>query len=222
MSNYFPKIFRGGGPFGIGRGVSLDELENDLLEALKILQKDSHLSTSGQEQQSIAGDEQNVLKHNESINKNESERSSIQLQSYKNSSLPSFQNRNNQLEMKTSEQVPLSEGLRQFLTNPSSLQINELNALRDSTIEALFMISNELRNRKSIGNEAKEGSINRRFMKDHYEVPDKSDAEKDIQTALGLLMKHKGGAGMGHGRLAGEELEMMESMLRKTVEYFKC
>ena len=176
------------------------------------MKKDSELSASDQKQQSVAENEDKVLKSRQTIDKIEAEQPGAQIQNYKQFSESKFHNKYNQLEA-----ITISERLQQFLTNPSGLQIHELNILRDSMIETLLMISNELRNRTNV----KEGKVNHRFMKDHYEGLDKSDAEKNALTALGLLMKHKGGAGMGHGRLVGEELELMELMLQKTVESFK-
>ncbi len=42
--------------------------------------------------------------------------------------------------------------------------------------------------------------------------------EKDLRLALGLLLKHRGGPGFGHGRLQGKELAMMEDKLRSVVK----
>ena len=38
--------------------------------------------------------------------------------------------------------------------------------------------------------------------------------EQEIKLALGLLLKHRGGPGFGHGRLVGKELDMMAAKLR--------
>ena len=168
------------------------------------MKKDSELSASDQKQQSVAENEDKVLKSRQTIDKIEAEQPGAQIQNYKQFSESKFHNKYNQLET-----ITISERLQQFLTNPSGLPIHELNILRDSMIETLFLISNELRNRTNV----KEGIVN--------DGLDKSDAEKNALTALGLLMKHKGGAGMGHGRLVGEELELMELMLQNTVESFK-
>jgi hypothetical protein len=39
--------------------------------------------------------------------------------------------------------------------------------------------------------------------------------KKSLNVALGLLLKHRGGPGFGHGRLDGHELELLETSLRK-------
>lgn len=38
--------------------------------------------------------------------------------------------------------------------------------------------------------------------------------EQDVKLALGLLLKHRGGPGFGHGRLVGKELDLMAAKLR--------
>jgi uncharacterized protein YoaH (UPF0181 family) len=38
--------------------------------------------------------------------------------------------------------------------------------------------------------------------------------EQDVKLALGLLLKHRGGPGFGHGRLVGRELDLMAAKLR--------
>lgn len=38
--------------------------------------------------------------------------------------------------------------------------------------------------------------------------------DQELRVALGLLLKHRGGPGFGHGRLEGEELDSMSKRLR--------
>jgi hypothetical protein len=38
--------------------------------------------------------------------------------------------------------------------------------------------------------------------------------EQEVKLALGLLLKHRGGPGFGHGRLVGKELDLMAAKLR--------
>ena len=38
--------------------------------------------------------------------------------------------------------------------------------------------------------------------------------EQELRTGLGLLLKHRGGPGFGHGRLQGTELDILEARLR--------
>lgn len=42
-----------------------------------------------------------------------------------------------------------------------------------------------------------------------------------LKTALGLLLKHRGGPGFGHGRLTGDNLLMLEDKLREVVALLK-
>ena len=41
-----------------------------------------------------------------------------------------------------------------------------------------------------------------------------ADLESELRTGLGLLLKHRGGPGFGHGRLNGAELDSLENRLR--------
>ena len=41
-----------------------------------------------------------------------------------------------------------------------------------------------------------------------------TDLEKEVNIALSLLLKHRGGPGFGHGRLEGEQLDLLEQKLR--------
>jgi hypothetical protein len=38
--------------------------------------------------------------------------------------------------------------------------------------------------------------------------------DQEMRTGLGLLLKHRGGPGFGHGRLQGSELDILETRLR--------
>lgn len=48
--------------------------------------------------------------------------------------------------------------------------------------------------------------------------PATATIEREVRLALGLLLKHRGGPGFGHGRLDGRELELMEQKLRDVAE----
>jgi hypothetical protein len=41
-----------------------------------------------------------------------------------------------------------------------------------------------------------------------------SKLEKELKLTLALLMKHRGGAGLGHGRLKGHELQLLAEKLQ--------
>ena len=47
------------------------------------------------------------------------------------------------------------------------------------------------------------------------------DKEKELKLALGLLLKHRGGPGFGHGRLQGKELLLLESKLKSAVRIMR-
>lgn len=125
-----------------------------------------------------------------------------------------------------SEEIPLHEGIQQFLQNPKLMLTQNLHALRDATIEALSLIINEISVRsnapQSVG-ERRPAIINNEFLKRHYSHDESTSKrqKKDIQLALALLLKHKGGSGLGHGRLKDKDLDMLEEKLRKSVEYMR-
>ena len=47
---------------------------------------------------------------------------------------------------------------------------------------------------------------------------DDAKVEREAKLALGLLLKHRGGPGFGHGRLQGKELDMMKAKLREVAQ----
>jgi hypothetical protein len=49
---------------------------------------------------------------------------------------------------------------------------------------------------------------------ENTEAPKEIPLEQEVKLALGLLLKHRGGPGFGHGRLVGKELDLMAAKLR--------
>ena len=49
-------------------------------------------------------------------------------------------------------------------------------------------------------------------------APVSVDDDRERKIGLGLLLKHRGGPGFGHGRLVGRELEKMEETLRAVAQ----
>ena len=47
-----------------------------------------------------------------------------------------------------------------------------------------------------------------------YNSTEQLPLEDELKVALGLLLKHRGGPGFGHGRLQGSELNALELRLR--------
>jgi hypothetical protein len=125
--------------------------------------------------------------------------------------------------------VPIAMGLDQFLQAPRERSNEELNALRDGLIQVLAMIQSELAGRPAAGGggmsvvataEAAKAATDRimRLNAPASATPEGSSAaipiEQDIKLAMGLLLKHRGGPGFGHGRLEGKELDLMAEKLR--------
>ena len=102
--------------------------------------------------------------------------------------------------------------------------IKELLRLRDELFESLSSVQVEITNRKISSTPISTPiSVNRKADKDEISVirpvsdsvqPPKHELNKNVKLALGLLLKHRGGPGFGHGRLEGRELAMLEENLR--------
>ena len=121
----------------------------------------------------------------------------------------------NQFEAKTVN-VPIALGLDKFLQTPRALDIDELSALRDGLIQCLAIVQGEVSARAAapINNVTKD-PVERQFASTTAnDIP----IEKDVKAAIGLLLKHRGGPGFGHGRLQGKELEYLETKLNQVVD----
>jgi len=139
-------------------------------------------------------------------------------------------------EQSSVESKPIALGLDSFLQNPRSMDLNELNALRDGLIQCLSMVQSAV---ISHGTSPNSDDPNRqltpskppiaetsRMVDKYYAAGRPTDGsvaasvsapvpvERDLKLALGLLLKHRGGPGFGHGRLQGPELDLLESKLR--------
>ena len=51
------------------------------------------------------------------------------------------------------------------------------------------------------------------------ELTNEIPVEQEVKLALGLLLKHRGGPGFGHGRLVGKELDLMAAKLRYVIKH---
>jgi hypothetical protein len=137
------------------------------------------------------------------------------------------------------ENVPIAVGLDQFLSEPKKMDVEELSALRDGLIQVLGMLAGEIASRPPapVGAAAAGGAAVAASASDAPNLPAKatleeatqriassmtssggrqggSDATREAKLALGLLLKHRGGPGFGHGRLDGRDLQMLEEKLR--------
>lgn len=130
-----------------------------------------------------------------------------------------------------SEAVPISVGLDQFLDKPKEMEVGELSALRDGLIQVLGMLTMEIASRPPAGagaatpappvshlpsqstlDQATNRIASMTAGSESSSGPPNVTAE--IKLALGLLLKHRGGPGFGHGRLDGHELVMLENKLK--------
>ena len=125
-------------------------------------------------------------------------------------------------------QVPISAGLESFLQSPQYLSIQELSGLRDGLIQCLSMIQMEISKRPLdaptnvpavplIPQPVDNMKVLERVMQTNQKFSS-DEIDKDVKIALGLLLKHRGGPGFGHGRLEGRELSLLEDKLRKAAD----
>ena len=139
----------------------------------------------------------------------------------------------------TGENVPIAVGLDQFLSEPKKMDVEELSALRDGLIQVLGMLAGEIASRppapvgvaaasaavvasassapnlpaKAVLDEATQ-RIASMTSSSGQGAGAGADATREAKLALGLLLKHRGGPGFGHGRLDGKDLQMLEEKLR--------
>ncbi len=229
---------RGGGPFGLGRlqGEEIKDLHNKLGEIVVALETDSIqnsveikqvnipkavVATTPQVPDIVTETEAVVV--TKAVTKPTNFASPLPKAAPTKSSIPSqdvpkvdndlaF---SNQFEAKTVN-VPIALGLDKFLQTPRALDIDELSALRDGLIQCLAIVQGEVSARAAapINNVTKD-PVERQFTSaTANDIP----IEKDVKTAIGLLLKHRGGPGFGHGRLQGKELEYLETKLNQVVD----
>ena len=117
--------------------------------------------------------------------------------------------------------------------------MQELAGLRDGLIQCLYMVQQELNSRPQEeesqasveqNNAENEREALERIMRINApamsmqspglsevrddELTNEIPVEQEVKLALGLLLKHRGGPGFGHGRLVGKELDLMAAKLR--------
>jgi hypothetical protein len=133
--------------------------------------------------------------------------------------------------------MPIAMGIDRFLQNPKGSNYEDLCGLRDAVIQVLAMIQGEIAN-STPSPSAPVLMPTRpavdptdRIVKEFYSAPPSAAAEgsandeesrlRELKLSLGLLLKHRGGPGFGHGRLEGKEFELMESKLRSAAEILR-
>jgi hypothetical protein len=125
-----------------------------------------------------------------------------------------------------------------------TIHMQELSALRDGLIRALAMLQDEITARENgsdtFSPSATSTSTNSnshstdRIIAQYYQSTSGAPLEsispstinpdvvaREVKLALGLLLKHRGGPGFGHGRLEGKELALLEDKLRNVVQLLK-
>ena len=116
-----------------------------------------------------------------------------------------------------SDSVPIAVGLDSFLSDPQGLGVAELSGLRDGLIQVLGLLAAEIASRPVLSAvapaSAQGGAPNLPGQQVLERATDRiasmtrgageASVEREAKLALGLLLKHRGGPGFGHGRLDG-------------------
>lgn len=135
------------------------------------------------------------------------------------------------------QEVPIGEGLNQYLADKNSLAKEELVGLRDALIQVLAMLSGDIATRPDNAPSAAAAvpqlSVSEAVQAGTSEATDRiasmmvgnegnngdgADVDREAKMALSLLLKHRGGPGFGHGRLTGKELGLLETKLRSVAD----
>ena len=127
------------------------------------------------------------------------------------------------------QEVPIALGLNTFLENPKAASVEEMGSLRDGLIQILGMLTQEISQRPTTGLPSdgqtavmtpQRGARDVASMEAAERITSinsassENDIESELRVGLGLLLKHRGGPGFGHGRLEGVELDSLENRLR--------
>ena len=227
---------RGGGPFGKGRleGYEADELESFLLKAVNILKSDA----------TVAGSAAAAPAPSPAITPAPVPAPAPAPTPAPFGATNSATSAQNSLAVQTPllsqettpvrKEVPIAMGLNNFLENPSVTSTEEMGALRDGLIQVLGMLTQEIAQRPAtqlppgIVSAPANTMSSQRGSKDEASMEaakritsinssggrTDNDLESELRVGLGLLLKHRGGPGFGHGRLEGVELDSLENRLR--------
>ena len=220
---------RGGGPFGSGRlrGSELREMKKNLVAAVQMLSKDATVAPV--ERAVVPAAPVAKAPAPKAAPAPDAMADIAKCPAMSDSSPLPVMNDKRELEYPESlrpspaeegQPVPIALGLDKFLQAPRSLQTNELSALRDALIQCLAMVQTEVTTRSQESAPSFEApSPMDRLLKSAARAEQQATAEgpssfdKDLKLALGMLLKHRGGPGFGHGRLQGRELQMMKDKL---------
>eukprot|EP00981_Chlorochromonas_danica_P009347 scaffold2636_cov176-Ochromonas_danica.AAC.1 len=233
---------RGGGPFGAGRleGDDVETLENALRDAVQVLRQDSEKAVTEISGDSSSRKEENTVlpplpsSSPSTTKKNIPPPSSaasastpLAASQARASSIPQHSTVPAPERASPEGGVPIALGLDRFLQSPETASFEELDALRDGLIRVLGLIQDRLANIPSVAPTVPSVSQppTERIISQYYEgstdASHQNATEQDLKLALGLLLKHRGGPGFGHGRLQGKELQLLEDKLKHCVELLK-
>ena len=119
----------------------------------------------------------------------------------------------------------IAGGLDDFLRAPQELSPEQLEGLRDGLIQCLGMIQQQIASNpkqfspspiqtRSVPPPLSASSPAASSGNTKHLNQEPQNIDEEIRYTLGLLLKHRGGPGFGHGRLEGQELEALEINLK--------
>lgn len=122
--------------------------------------------------------------------------------------------------------MSLAKGIDEFLTDSKSMSLGELSSLRDGVIQLLSLLQNTINDREDVLIRSSPSTPQPTSPPPPIPSTAKAAAapvgtsgmEQELKIALGMLLKHRGGPGFGHGRLQGEELAQMGVRLRDVAQ----
>ena len=136
--------------------------------------------------------------------------------------------------MQGAQEMPIAMGLNKFLDAPKAASVDEMGALRDGLIQILGMLTTEIQQASSQQQDvppAKAPQLRGDSDKASLAAAERitggglsgqnDDFDAELKAGLGLLLKHRGGPGFGHGRLQGVELDSLEDRLRSITKKLK-
>eukprot|EP01035_Chromulina_nebulosa_P021872 gene21872-28314_t len=220
---------RGGGPFGKGRlfGQEQEDLVASLVEVTSFLEKESFDWFTPDDSDSVESSDQTQIPNEsittptiESTTKEEYKATTSEVTSTTTSEITSIapidslvvvdSSINSLSTISTQELTAIREKL---LNSLAAIQTELISRSKQPVVKAISSTANKIQSNEVINNKSIETTNNP--VSSIKPVDKSSDVTKEVTQALGLLLKHRGGPGFGHGRLEGKELQLLENKLRE-------
>lgn len=223
---------RGGGPFGAGRlrGAEAGELASALREAADMLQRDfddygesagatSTIAAAAIEASApspkVPSPSSPTVPKAPAPEKVSAAQPLSQTRSAGEIAVPKVVEQSLPEEVSEPVVMTIAQGLDAFLLDKERISTQDLLGLRDGVIQCLGLIQSEIMSRSQLPAAPVTPSVQPPAQEKPAPVLCEDESlERQIKITLGLLLKHRGGPGFGHGRLQGQELDVLEQRLK--------